>query len=157
MTPISNDLERYIRSVSRSIATRNHIPNEQEDLQMEGTIAALAGGGRARVAGAMIDYLRRQYGRSGRPPKRLLYFGDLADVFTNTQAVTMKETAMAGYFLPKGWSEALSTRENQVLRMKYWQDKNSRMTAQSLGLSEGRVSQLHSSALDKLRVWFNKG
>jgi len=50
--------------------------------------------------------------------------------------------------------EELTQREKLVLSLYYTDELNMRETAEVLGITEGRVSQLHSQALKKLRTMF---
>jgi RNA polymerase sigma factor for flagellar operon FliA len=50
--------------------------------------------------------------------------------------------------------EDLTPREQLVLSLYYTEELNMRETAEVMGITEGRVSQLHSQALGKLRVKF---
>jgi len=52
--------------------------------------------------------------------------------------------------------EVLKERERQVITMYYHKNLNMREIAQRLGISEPRVSQIHASALKKLRLEMNK-
>lgn len=51
-----------------------------------------------------------------------------------------------------GRLEKLSEKERQVIALYYYEELNQKEIAEVLGLSEGRVSQLHSQALLKLRT-----
>lgn len=48
--------------------------------------------------------------------------------------------------------EKLSEKERQVIALYYYEELNQKEIAEVLGLTEGRVSQLHSQALLKLRT-----
>jgi len=46
---------------------------------------------------------------------------------------------------------ALTERQQDVLRMYYFEDRNMRDIGEQLGITESRVSQLHSAALSRLQ------
>jgi RNA polymerase sigma factor for flagellar operon FliA len=48
----------------------------------------------------------------------------------------------------------LTPREKLVLSLYYTDELNMRETAEVMGITEGRVSQLHSQALSRLRKEF---
>ena len=48
--------------------------------------------------------------------------------------------------------EELGEKERQVVALYYYEELTQKEIAEVLGVSEGRVSQLHSQALLKLRV-----
>lgn len=50
--------------------------------------------------------------------------------------------------------DALTPREKLVLSLYYTDELNMRETAAVMGITEGRVSQLHSQALSRLRREF---
>ncbi len=50
--------------------------------------------------------------------------------------------------------ERLTPREKLVLSLYYTDELNMRETAEIMGITEGRVSQLHSQALSRLRKEF---
>ena len=50
--------------------------------------------------------------------------------------------------------ERLTPREKLVLSLYYTDELNMRETAEIMGITEGRVSQLHSQALGRLRKEF---
>jgi RNA polymerase sigma factor for flagellar operon FliA len=52
--------------------------------------------------------------------------------------------------------DALTPREKLVLSLYYTDELNMRETAEVMGITEGRVSQLHSQALGRLRREFNQ-
>jgi len=52
--------------------------------------------------------------------------------------------------------EALSEKERLVVSLVYYEELSQKEVSEVLGVTEGRVSQLHSQALAKLRVKFSK-
>jgi RNA polymerase sigma factor for flagellar operon FliA len=50
--------------------------------------------------------------------------------------------------------DSLTPREKLVLSLYYTDELNMRETAEVMGITEGRVSQLHSQALNRLRREF---
>jgi RNA polymerase sigma factor for flagellar operon FliA len=55
-----------------------------------------------------------------------------------------------------GLIEELTPREKLVISLYYGEELNMKETAQVMDITEGRVSQLHSQALAKLRDSFRK-
>ena len=51
--------------------------------------------------------------------------------------------------------DRLTPREKLVLSLYYTDELNMRETAEVMGITEGRVSQLHSQALTRLRKEFH--
>lgn len=85
------------------------------------------------------------------PPRRLLTLGDM--IVADEGEVGWEEDGLDGLTeLTKG----LTSREREVVHRLYGRADCSTMkrTGRSLGLSESRVSQLHSEAMDTLRRRF---
>ena len=164
------EVARFLRRLPRSVL--------KDDLMLAGTIGlldALRRGGptrdarfeqyvRIRVRGAILDEIRREdwLSRAERSKQRaalsstnVVHMEDLADGCANAAS---DNDSPADAAMRSMWSsavvealQALPSREREILELQYLQGWRAKDIAQSMGVSEPRISQLHARAVGRLR------
>ncbi len=82
--------------------------------------------------------------------------GKYSNQLTTSRLETMPESYLDNLEIEneiKGGLETLREKEKLVISLRYLQDLNMKEIAAVLGVSEPRISQLHSNAIRKLRIY----
>jgi RNA polymerase sigma factor for flagellar operon FliA len=119
---------------------------------------------RVRIRGAVLDELRSQDWLSRRERVRVRLANKDRDVGATVVPFTEEHDALAARLTPQELLEVrheqealavaienLPERERRIVRMHYFEDVQFKAIAKELGVSEPRISQLHTRALTMLR------
>lgn len=130
---------------------RNH-PNEEDPGWM--------GGLRTRVRGSIVDELRRQdwlprYTRRDHGHLRVVGFDDVDtdwDAKWASSAASVESALETKQEFEEAMRAPLLPRDAEVLDLHYFRGVKFRDIGEHLGVSEPRISQLHSRAIGKMRA-----
>lgn len=102
-----------------------------------------------RIAGSVLDEIRRQ----SRYAARFCLFNDLPyDVRLYRHTPRRRDRILARADIEQILARAgLSDRQSKTLRLYYWEDLTTEQIAEIYGVCPSRVSQILSSAIDKIR------
>ena len=146
---------------SKLVWQRNVFWIEYQDVAQEGLIGYLEASRRYqpgdaslntyamdRCNGAMLDAIRPPRGSARIDERSMCSLDDALDVAGDdgrkwSDAIAIKQIYAAFDLLPD--------QQRDVMRLIYIDGLQNRETAQELGISEGRVSQIHKAAIKKLR------
>jgi RNA polymerase sigma factor (sigma-70 family) len=126
-------------------------PFDWRDLAQESALHALLG--RKSIKGPMQDLIRRHaligWYRSGYVNKHRCVSGTPATwVSTNPDAFSLP------IIMPRlqHLIDELPVQQRRVLRLQYWSGLRQAEIAEQLGLTQARISQIHTEAIQRLRV-----
>jgi len=142
-------LTRDQRAFARRLATTNHQLSASLGRAPDETETASAMGLTLSALQAQLSKMDATAARSGAG----VYDEDAADVSGEewSRPDTLAERSERRT-LVRGAIERLPPRQRQVLRMYYDDGQTLRQIADTLGVTESRVSQIHSEAIQRLRV-----
>jgi RNA polymerase sigma factor (sigma-70 family) len=101
---------------------------------------------RIRIKGAIIDYLRKSSRDTlGEEAADFALFGELYDQGGLSE---LEQDKLAGIL---SMVEELDLKERAVIKMTYIEDITRGEIAESLGLTQARISQIHARAIKRLR------
>ncbi len=149
------DLRRKGRAVEEAIrslsARQGHAPTEQEVAAEMGLDLAAYQLLLGEISGLDVGSLNAATaGDSGVEALALLPAGPEGDPFLQCQSSEMRRLLAAAI-------AELPERERMVLTLYYYEELTMREVGATLGVVESRVSQLHSSAMARLRVALRAG